>query len=226
MKLNRRLKTCFPPDANQLIENTIREIRENKAEKEKPRRSGLSSKILKEKPSPRGSGRTAASRRYLRTGKRRDHSGSYVKISGQTAIGEVLSVKGKDAEIRIGDLKSTIKLNRLEKVSRKTYRAATGEKGVKTVSKGVDMNERMLNFSFNLDMRGKRGEEALGMVDQFMDNAIMLGYDELRIVHGKGDGILRDARTRNHLRDYAQVAGMYDEHADRGGAGVTIVKLK
>jgi DNA mismatch repair protein MutS2 len=58
-----------------------------------------------------------------------------------------------------------------------------------------------------------------------MDNAIMLGYDELRIVHGKGDGILRTL-VRNHLRGYKQVAGMYDEHADRGGAGVTIVKLK
>ncbi|MGD6027665.1 Smr/MutS family protein, partial [Xanthomonas citri pv. citri] len=68
-------------------------------------------------------------------------------------------------------------------------------------------------------------EEALGLVDQFMDNAIMLGYDELRIVHGKGDGILRTL-VRNHLRGYSQVAAMNDEHADRGGAGVTLVRLK
>ncbi|MCF0073144.1 endonuclease MutS2 [Dyadobacter sp. CY261] len=213
-------------DANQLIENTIREIKENKAEKEKTKtvrtkledfgKTNLAlAEVTETQPTeevyePEGGEITA---------------GSYVKISGQTAIGEVISVKGKDAEIRIGDLKSTIKLNRLEKVSRKTYRAATGEKGIKAASKGIDMNERMLNFSFNLDMRGKRGEEALGLVDQFMDNAIMLGYDELRIVHGKGDGILRTL-VRNHLRGYKQVAGMYDEHADRGGAGVTIVKLR
>lgn len=72
---------------------------------------------------------------------------------------------------------------------------------------------------------GKEEKKLLGIVDQFMDNAIMLGYDELRIVHGKGDGILRTL-VRNHLRGYSQVSGFQDEHPDRGGAGVTIVKLK
>ena len=213
-------------DANQLIENTIREIKENKAEKEKTKsvrqqletfnKKSLEPEILPE---------NAPKEEVYEPEDGAIVIGSYVRISGQTAIGEVIAVKGKDAEIRIGDLKSNIKLNRLEKVSKKTYREATGEKKLKTAAKGVDMNERMLNFSFNLDMRGKRGEEALGLVDQFMDNAIMLGYDELRIVHGKGDGILRTL-VRNHLRGYSQVAGMQDEHADRGGSGVTIVKLK
>ena len=59
----------------------------------------------------------------------------------------------------------------------------------------------------------------------FFDDALMLGYPELRIVHGKGDGILRTL-VRNHLRGYKQVGKMEDEHADRGGAGVTIVKMK
>ncbi|SEI76600.1 DNA mismatch repair protein MutS2 [Dyadobacter koreensis] len=213
-------------DANQLIENTIREIKENKAEKEKTKtvrtelekfgKKNLALEEVEELPSednvfePEDGAITV---------------GSYVRIAGQTAIGEVLALKGKDAEIRIGDLKSNIKLNRLEKVSNKTYKAATGEKKLKTSSKGVDLNERMMNFSFNLDIRGKRGEEALGVLDSFMDNAIMLGYDELRVVHGKGDGILRTL-VRNHLRGYSHVANMQDEHPDRGGAGVTIVKLK
>ncbi|WP_031525631.1 endonuclease MutS2 [Dyadobacter crusticola] len=213
-------------DANQLIENTIREIKENKAEKEKTKsvrneletfgKKNLAFEEVKE---------TAPAEEVYEPEGGEIVPGSYVRILGQTAIGEVLAVKGKDAEIRIGDLKSNVKLNRLEKVSNKTYKAATGEKKIKSAAKGVDLNERMLNFSFNLDMRGKRGEEALGLVDQFMDNAIMLGYDELRIVHGKGDGILRTL-VRNHLRGYSQVKGMQDEHPDRGGAGVTIVKLK
>lgn len=213
-------------DANQLIENTIREIKENKAEKEKTKtvRTELE-KFGKKNLAIEPVEEPAAETEVFEAEGGAIVVGSYVRIIGQTAIGEVLTLKGKDAEIRIGDLKSTIKLNRLEKVSNKTYKAATGEKKLKTSAKGVDMNERMLNFSFNLDMRGKRGEEALGLVDQFMDNAIMLGYDELRIVHGKGDGILRTL-VRNHLKGYAQVAGMHDEHADRGGAGVTIVKLK
>lgn len=213
-------------DANQLIENTIREIKENKAEKEKTKtvrteleKFGKKNLVLEEVEELPSEDNVFEPEDGAIT------IGSYVRITGQTAIGEVLALKGKDAEIRIGDLKSNIKLNRLEKVSNKTYKAATGEKKLKVASKGVDLNQRMMNFSFNLDIRGRRGEEALGVLDSFMDNAIMLGYDELRVVHGKGDGILRTL-VRNHLRGYSHVSGMQDEHPDRGGAGVTIVKLK
>jgi DNA mismatch repair protein MutS2 len=87
------------------------------------------------------------------------------------------------------------------------------------------MNEKMSNFSFNLDLRGKRGDEALNEVDNLMNDALLLSYPELRIVHGKGDGILR-VLIRNHLKKYKEVQSMADEHADRGGAGVTIVLMK
>lgn len=213
-------------DANQRIENTIREIKENKAEKDKTKSARVElEKFTQKQLVIEEVEQIIEPEDVFEPETGNIEPGSFVRIIGQTAVGEVLTMRGKDAEIRIGDLKSTVKLTRLEKVSKKTYRAATGEKKLKTASKGVDLNERMLNFSFNLDMRGKRGEEALGLIDQFMDNAIMLGYDELRIVHGKGDGILRTL-VRNHLRGYSHVAGMQDEHADRGGAGVTIVRLK
>ncbi|WP_020594975.1 endonuclease MutS2 [Spirosoma panaciterrae] len=215
-------------EANQRIENTIREIKENKAERTatKQVRQELERFEQKElKPEPV----LVETPKPLEDEFENDNGaiavGSYVRIAGQNAIGEVISLRGKDAEIRIGDLKSTVKLNRLEKVSRKTFKDATEVRDDRPRSQGVDMNEKMQNFSFNLDIRGKRGEEALGEVDRFFDDALMLGYPELRIVHGKGDGILRTL-VRNHLRGYKQVARMEDEHADRGGAGVTIVKMK
>ena len=148
--------------------------------------------------------------------------GSLVRIKGQEALGEVIGMRGKDAEVAIGELKTTVKLNRLEKIYRKEFKQKTAPKS-KFI--GVDMNDKMMNFSFNLDLRGKRGEEALMEVDKFMNDALMLGQDELRIVHGKGDGILRTL-IRNHLRGYKQVAKTQDEHADRGGAGVTLVSMK
>ena len=153
--------------------------------------------------------------------------GSLVRLKGQNAVGEVLSIKGKDAEVAIGDLKSYVKLNRLEKVSRREFKEAVGESRVAPKLTGIDLNEKAVNFSFNLDIRGKRGEEALVEVDNFMNDALMLGYPELRILHGKGDGILRQL-IRNHLRNSYKkhVSGMDDEHADRGGAGITIVKMK
>lgn len=146
-------------------------------------------------------------------------------LKNQTTIGQVLSLKGKDAEISIGDLKSNIKLNRLEKVSKKAFKEAIGEKAIAPKLGGIDINEKMMNFNFNLDIRGKRGEEAMVDLDDFMNNAIMLGYDQLRIVHGKGDGILRQL-VRNHLKSFKHVGKMQDEHADRGGAGVTLVEMR
>ncbi|RAJ94265.1 DNA mismatch repair protein MutS2 [Larkinella arboricola] len=217
-------------EANQRIENTIREIKENKAERDMTRlvrqeleqfdKKELKQETLADEPNRNAD--KADTEEFLP-----DNTaitvGSFVRIKGQTTIGEVLSLRGKDAEIRIGDLKSNIKLNRLEKVSRKVYREAVGESSRPRIQ-GIDLNEKMMNFSFNLDIRGKRGEEALVELDNFINNALMLGYSELRIVHGKGDGILRTL-VRNQLRTFPQVASMQDEHADRGGAGVTVVKL-
>ena len=221
-------------EANQRIESTIREIKENKAERDTTRQvrqelerfeqNELKPEVIVPVEKPK------AAEPEFETDSGAIGVGSYVRITGQniestTAIGEVLSLRGKDAEVRIGDLKSNIKLSRLEKVSRKTFKEATDVRDDRPRNQGVDMNEKMLNFSFNLDIRGKRGEEAIGEVDRFFDDALMLGYPELRIVHGKGDGILRTL-VRNHLRGYKQVGKMEDEHADRGGAGVTIVKMK
>ncbi|AQG80373.1 endonuclease MutS2 [Spirosoma montaniterrae] len=215
-------------EANQRIENTIREIKENKAERDTTKQVRQELERFEQKE-------LKPDIIIVDTPKTDDDEfesdngvisvGSYVRIQGQNAIGEVMALRGKDAEVRIGDLKSNIKLNRLEKVSKKTFKQATETRDDRPRSRGVDMNEKMQNFSFNLDIRGKRGEEALGEVDRFFDDALMLGYPELRIVHGKGDGILRTL-VRNHLRGYKQVARMEDEHADRGGAGVTIVKMK
>ena len=216
-------------EANQRIESTIREIKENKAERDSTRlvrqelerfeQKELTPEVIVpvEKPRP--------VEPEFETDGGVIGVGSYVRIIGQATIGEILSLRNKDAEVRIGDLKSNVKLNRLEKVSKKTFKEATDVRDDRPRSQGIDINEKMLNFSFNLDIRGKRGEEAIGEVDRFFDDALMLGYPELRIVHGKGDGILRTL-VRNHLRGYKQVGKMEDEHADRGGAGVTIVKMK
>ncbi len=216
-------------EANAKIENTIREIREQGAEKlaTKEIRQQLTDfsaqKLTQEVIAPPKAAPAPTNEVEVVGGT--ITVGSLVRIKGQSTVGEVLDLKGKDAVIAIGDLRTTVKANRLEKVSRKEFKAATGDDKPRAKLTGVDLNEKAINFSFNLDVRGKRGEEAMVAVDNFMDDAIMLGYPELRIVHGKGDGILRQL-LRNHLRTYAQVAGMADEHPDRGGAGVTVVQMK
>lgn len=208
--------------ANQKIEQAIRSIKEKQAEKEVVKelrneiqqfeKEALATEFVEEK--------LVQEEFEVVIGEIK--VGDLIRVKGQNAVGEVMLLKGKNAEILLGGLKSNIKLNRLEKISKKVFKEE--QKEIAQSFKGVDLNEKMVNFSFNLDLRGKRGEEAMQALEEFMDDALLLGYDELRIIHGKGDGILRKL-VRELLRKYKQVQSMKDEHADRGGAGVTIVKL-
>jgi DNA mismatch repair protein MutS2 len=111
----------------------------------------------------------------------------------------------------------------LEKISRKVVKNSQKEYARKNL--GIDLTEKMANFNYQIDLRGKPAEIALSEVDKLIDDAILAGYNELRILHGKGDGILRKL-VREHLRTYPQVASFTSEHADRGGDGITIVKMK
>src|SRR5690606_7630724 len=152
-------------------------------------------------------------------------NGDYVKLKEQDAIGEVLSVHGKTALVAMGSLKSSIKLNRLTRLTRKEKRKHATGFIARTAMQGIDLIEKKSNFTTNLDLRGKRGEESLALIENFIDEASMFGAGEVRIIHGKGDGILRQI-TRDKLRQTSQVRSFQDEHVERGGAGVTVVKLK
>jgi DNA mismatch repair protein MutS2 len=215
-------------EANRKIENTIREIKENKADKDitKLVRTELEEykeELFKEEPIKIP---VSEKEEKPEIQDKTIREGDFVKVKDSGALGEVVTLKEKEAEIMIGALRSTVKLNRLIKISRREFRATIGEDFLSgSENKGYNYLSKSNEFSPTLDLRGKRGEEALIDVSQFIDNALILNVTDLKIVHGKGDGILRTI-IRDHLRHYKQVASLTDEHADRGGAGVTLVKLK
>ncbi len=215
-------------EANQKIEKTIKEIKEFKADKEitKDLREKLEvfekEELVIEKQIEK---KIATKDPEYQVDNTEIGVNSLVRIKGQDTVGEVIALRGKDVEVAMGAIKTTIKINRLEKISKKEFKKLTIADEPNRSLKGIDLNEKMMNFSFNIDIRGKRGEDAMQEIDSFLDDAIILGYPELRIVHGKGDGILRSL-IRNQIKAYKQVASMTDEHADRGGAGVTIVKMR
>ena len=95
----------------------------------------------------------------------------------------------------------------------------------KARSLGLDIRQKQAAFSTTLDVRGKRVEEVIPQVTQFLDDAILLAHGELRILHGKGEGVLRQV-IRDVLKKNKQVASFADEHVERGGAGITVVVLK
>ncbi|WP_291788111.1 Smr/MutS family protein [Cecembia sp.] len=204
---------------NKKIEASIKEIKQSKADSEVSKKVRAELEVLKKEVKPEKPLIPVAEVKVI-GGEIKE--GDHVRLKDNGAIAQVLVLKNKVAEISIGDLKSTVKLNRLEKISQGEVKKEKKSLAKRT---GFDTHSKMLDFSPNLDIRGKRGEEILPFVQNFIDDAYMLGLKDLRIVHGKGDGILRDI-TRNILRGMKQVGKLEDEHADRGGAGVTLVTLK
>ena len=196
--------------ANRNIEGTIREIREHDAERKRTKAARENLEKSKHEVATRSVEKNTLEKAKLKVG-------DLVHLDAADELGEVLSIKKNEAEVRFGQLKSFVKLSRLTKSSLKKEQS---------ISRSSTMSsERLGSFSSELDIRGKRAEEVLPLVDKFVDKAIMMGISELRILHGKGHGILRDV-VRNHLMSENQVESMKDEHVERGGAGITLVSLK
>jgi len=200
-------------DSNKLIEKTIREIRET-AKDVKPKvdirkeldasKKGLADKIKKDTPAV-----------IYET----PIVGDQVKISGQSAVGKLLEIHKTKATVEFGELRTQVDLKRLEKVGRKEARS------LKHSSSGYDTQKEMADFRMDLDVRGKRGEEAVKEAISFLDKAVILGFDKLRIIHGRGDGILKKL-IRRELKGFTAIERIEDEHFEQGGDGVTLVYLR
>jgi DNA mismatch repair protein MutS2 len=199
---------------NREIEKTIRHIKENKAEKKetlKVRKNlqDLSSKVSTAPEVPKIKETIAFK------------EGDRVRIVGQEGSGVITQVHGKNALVQFGELKSLVKFEKLEKITTAVHKEIAN----KLRMAGIDVHTKRANFQSTLDIRGKRVEEVSALLDQFMDSAILLGQGELRILHGKGEGVLRKV-VRDHLKGYKEVASLADEHVERGGDGITVVVLK
>ena len=240
-------------NANRTIENTIRTIRESQAEKELTRlaRKELVS-FAEEVNSSDKSAEERIEREMERLARRRERRekraeereqnggvvekpqtqpkpqvievGSKVKLEGQATPGVVQQIKGKKAQVAFGQMIIMVELSRLSVVSSSEYRAATRPTTARTVV-SVDIRERKLNFRDTIDVRGMRAVEALEAVEDLVDDALMVGVSTVTILHGKGTGALKE-EIRRYLRTVKDVATVAEAHADRGGAGITVVTFK
>ncbi|MTI21378.1 endonuclease MutS2, partial [Fulvivirga sp. RKSG066] len=203
---------------NREIEKTIRHIKENKAQKTETKKARGRLEELKGKVTPTKDRRLGKPQEVIEGPIK---VGDQVKLKDQDVVGKVLDIKGKDAEVQMGALKSMIKLNRLDKISNRQSKQI---KNAPKRSKSMDLAQKRAHFSTTLDLRGKRGEEALPMVDKFIDDALLFSANEVKILHGKGNGILKDM-IRQHLKGAPYITSMHDEHIDHGGAGITVIEL-
>ena len=149
--------------------------------------------------------------------------GGWVRLSGQDTLGEVLEIKSNNITVAFGHLLSVVKRSKLVSASRSEIKRTKVEN--KTIGRiNQEIGDRKLVFKPNIDVRGMRAEEALQKIREFVDEAIMVDVNELHILHGKGNGILREL-IQNYLRTEPAVKNCRDEHVQFGGSGITIVEL-
>lgn len=224
---------------NAKIENTIREIREAEAEKEKTMQLRKELDVFRtenlsdeNKHDDKTLQINKKKNKYeikekIKTVKKVDKkplaAGDFVKIKKQEAVGKIIETKDNFAIIALGNIKTTAKITDLEKIEKQQEKiAANKQQYIKTAADTV-MN-RKLTFKTDIDLRGMRVNEALQAVTYFIDDAVMTCVSTVRILHGTGSGALRQS-IRQLLNSIPQVNKFYDEQVQLGGAGITVVEL-
>lgn len=230
-------------DANARIENTIREIKEAQAEKERTKQARQELQSFKNSLSDAQEEDDKLARKMAKLKERAERKkqkqklsaqpvfnrdvievGDAVRLKGQTSVGTVMELQEKQATVAFGMIKSTVKLDRLEKVSKNQIKKEIQKSTFVSEQTSDQMHEKRLHFKQEIDVRGMRGEEALQTVTYFIDDAIQVGAQQVRILHGTGTGILRQL-IREYLRSVPGVRSFHDEHVQFGGAGITVVEL-
>ena len=234
--------------SNKMVEQTIREIKEASADKEKTKeiRKNLDvfkSAVLNTEDSEdeqivrkmekirqreiqkknRTAGEKPSTTTVLPVAKKNEPEvGSWIKLKDQDSPGMVLEVNGTNLVVAFGQLRSVVKRDRVEIISHNEVKKTKENYTAARINR--EINDRKLNFKPRIDVRGMRAEEGLQKIQEFIDEAIMVEANELHILHGKGNGILREL-IRAYLKSEPAIKKFRDEHVQFGGSGITIVEI-
>ena len=231
-------------DANRTVEQTIAAIKEAKAEREptiearkqlktEAERLALSQERHNDEMS-RLKQQQAAEEPVASSSKAADSHddnapivvGGIVRIDGQDTFAQVVEIKGKKAVVESNSMRMTIPLDRLSGTKKKGIPVdKLSRQNSRFQSIYDDINEKRKTFNPTIDLRGQRGDEAMENLQRFLDDAQLLSEKELRILHGKGYGILKQM-IREYLQGNRDVQSFRSEKLELGGDGITVVKLK
>lgn len=239
--------------ANAKIENTIRSIVEANAEKERTRQARQElrdfgkeleelAKQQQQVKTDREMAKILARQERKKNGKKEKNAtaqqqdgepqktkqvtlqeGMYVRIEGQQAVGEILSINKAGAVVRFGAIKSTVSIERLRPAD--APKEEVRKVSFLTTETQQQLHDKRLNFKSDIDIRGMRGDEAVQAVTYFLDDAVVCNVHQLRVLHGTGNGILRSL-VRQYLSTVPFVRSFHDEHVQFGGAGITVIELE
>lgn len=235
---------------NKKIENTIHEIKKEQADKEKTRKAREELLVLKteviEKTTANDASIDAKIKKLQEREKTRNEKrpekpkpvvlhkeepvnndpkpGDKVRLAGQNNVGDLIEINKKNAVIAFGQLITTVPVSQIEKISNNEAKRVSNVPVFGKSRMLTNLSESKINFKSEIDIRGKRAEEAISIIQEFIDKAIMFERNELRILHGKGNGILKEI-IRSYLKSEPMVQSFKDEHVDFGGAGITVIQL-
>jgi DNA mismatch repair protein MutS2 len=231
--------------SNKIIENTIRQIREVQAEKEKTKEirqqldeyksyfseetlpaetlaekkvSELKIKAKKFKPD-----KIFKEKEPDKISDTPLKPGDTVRMKDTLAAGEVIEVREGLVQVETGTLRIFVPVDKIERISRSELKRSAGTTQPAMLFNN-DLNQKKIRFNPEIDIRGVRGEEAINQVRDLIDNALIVQYRNLRILHGKGNGILRHL-VREYLATVDVVKSFRDEHVELGGSGITVVEM-
>jgi DNA mismatch repair protein MutS2 len=232
-------------ESNRMIENTIRQIRESQAEKERTKESRrqleeFKNTVVEEVMHDETPAEEKAALLNNRAKKIRPHikkektkpppetgsplkPGDAVRMIDTMAAGEVIKIEGDMVQVETGSIRLFVPAGKVERISRSELKK-TARSFQLYREADPEIEQRKLLFKPEIDIRGVRGEEALNLVRDFIDNALMVQHRNLRILHGKGNGILRQL-IREYLSTLNVVKSFRDEHVDMGGSGITVVEM-
>ena len=153
--------------------------------------------------------------------------GVYVRMEDSGMTGEVVQVSGRKATVAVGEILSRVDISKLTPLSANQYRSSvkSPRPAASSVRLSASISDRKLNFKPSIDIRGMHLDEAIPTITRYIDDALMVGMSEVSILHGKGAGVLKE-EIRKLLRITPGVVSFADEHVERGGSGITVVKLE
>ena len=151
--------------------------------------------------------------------------GSSVRIKGQTSVGTITAIEGKQATVTFGVMRTLVDIKRLEAATKPSPEGEKTTVSFLTRQTQDSIRQKHLDFQQEIDVRGMRADEALQAVTYFIDDALLVNASRVRILHGTGTGALRQV-IRQYLATVPGVTSAHDEHVQFGGAGITVVEFR
>lgn len=151
------------------------------------------------------------------------HLGDAVKVLSLGLNGTITSLPNArgDLYVQMGILRSQVNIKDIEKIDEEVI---TGPNIQRTSSGKIRMSKTS-TISPEINLIGKTVDEALSTMDKYLDDAYLAHLSQVRVVHGKGTGALRQA-VHKHLKKLKIVKSFRLGEFGEGDAGVTIVEFK